>query len=70
MPTAIQKAINVAGSQAKLAKELGVVRQTVHFWVKGTNQIPPIEALKIEKLTGVSASDLVFEPLKEVSQTS
>lgn len=68
MPTAIQKAINVAGSQANLAKELGVVRQTVHSWAKGSNQIPPLEALKIEKLTGVSASDLVFEPLKELSQ--
>ncbi|AUZ05315.1 putative transcriptional repressor [Vitreoscilla sp. C1] len=65
MTTAINRAIEIAGSQAKLAKAIGKTKQTVHSYVKGYIQIAPSTALDIENVTGVSAADLVFEPLRK-----
>jgi hypothetical protein len=46
---ALQEAIRHAGSQAALAKSLGVSKQAVQVW-----EIAPVRhVLKIEKLTGI-----------------
>ena len=51
MQDAILLAANVIGSQASLAKELGVHPTTVNSWARGRNKIPAETAIKIEKLT-------------------
>ncbi len=63
MITAIEEAVSRAGSQAELARKIKRKKQTVHSWVKGSNQIPPDAALDIEAAVGVSAYLLVFEPV-------
>lgn len=45
----LQKAINLAGTQTKLAELLGVYPQLVQSWVK-TN-VPPARAVQIERAT-------------------
>ncbi|OSI10938.1 MULTISPECIES: transcriptional regulator [Neisseria] len=51
MQNAILCAVHFIGSQAALARKLGVQRSTVNSWVKGRNKIPPDVAVRIEKLT-------------------
>ena len=51
MHKALQSVVDFFGSQASLARELGVKRSTVNSWVHGRNKIPPEAAIKIEKLT-------------------
>ncbi|UOO89538.1 helix-turn-helix domain-containing protein [Vitreoscilla massiliensis] len=63
MTAAINKAVQVAGGQSKLARLIGRDRKTINSWVKGRNQITPSAALDIEDATGVSAYDLAFESL-------
>lgn len=55
----LEKAIDVAGGQAALAKRLGKNRSTVNSWLKGRNKIPAEVAVEIEKLGyGVRREDL------------
>lgn len=55
---AINRAVKVAGNQTKLASLLGVKQPAVNQWVKGHRPIPPMRAIAIEKLTGVSREEL------------
>lgn len=49
----LQKAIDHAGSQAKLAEKIGVNQQLVSYWLHGAvNGVPPKYAREIEKATG------------------
>ncbi|MCC0806528.1 helix-turn-helix domain-containing protein [Methylobacterium sp. W2] len=43
-----------AGSAALLARKMGVTPQAVHQWRK----IPPLRVLEVERITGISRSDL------------
>lgn len=60
MQNAILLAATVVGSQALLAKALGVHRTTVNSWVHGRNKIPAETAIQIEKITNsaVTRQDL------------
>lgn len=51
MHKTLQLAVDLFGSQASLARQLGVKRSTVNSWIHGRNKIPPEAAIKIEKLT-------------------
>ncbi|MDK4528027.1 Cro/CI family transcriptional regulator [Kingella kingae] len=51
MRNAVKLAADFAGSQAALARVLGVQRSTVNSWIQGRNKIPPETAIKIEHLT-------------------
>ncbi|RPD83209.1 helix-turn-helix domain-containing protein [Neisseria weixii] len=62
MRKALQAAIDFFGSQASLARKLGVQRSTVNSWVHGRNKIPPEAAVKIEKLTGFQVKKKELRP--------
>lgn len=48
----LQKAVEIAGSQAKLAEKIGANQQLVSYWLHGSvNGVPPRYALAIEKAT-------------------
>ena len=51
--TAVARATTHFSSQAAFAKALGISRQRVYAWVKGTSAVPPNHARMIEQLTGV-----------------
>jgi DNA-binding transcriptional regulator YdaS (Cro superfamily) len=48
---ALVEAINIAGSQAKLAKAIGKQQGHVWFWLKEAKKISPSIAIKIEQAT-------------------
>lgn len=50
--TGVEMAIEKAGTQAELARTLGVGRQLVNHWVK-QGKVPPDRALEIERRLGV-----------------
>jgi len=54
MDKSLAKAINRAGSAAKLARMVGVSRQAVDQWV----EVPPRRVLQVEAVTGVSRYEL------------
>jgi DNA-binding transcriptional regulator YdaS (Cro superfamily) len=61
--TVLQKAVAIAGSQAKLAEAVGVTQQTVSYWV-ANNQVGAKHVLAVSRLTGLAPHDLnpeVFE---------
>lgn len=47
---AIQKAIDISGSQVALAKSLGCTYQTIQGW-RAKGAVPPVRAVQIEKAT-------------------
>lgn len=49
--SAIQRAVELLGSQQKLADAAGVSPQAVSFWVKGERAISPLYAKKIRDAT-------------------
>lgn len=49
---------NKAGSDSKLARDLGVSQPTVWRWLKQTKQMPGEHVLDAERLYGVSRHDL------------
>lgn len=62
--TPIERAVMAAGSQTKLAADLGVTPQAVQQWVEAAS-VPAKRVLDIERLTGVSRHDLrpdIFGP--------
>lgn len=54
---ALQKAINAAGSQTKLARLLGKYPQLVQAWTQN-GLVPAHWVVPIEKATGVSREEL------------
>jgi DNA-binding transcriptional regulator YdaS (Cro superfamily) len=56
---ALLKAIKVKGSQASLAKSIGVTQQTISNWLtKSKVGVAPEYVLPIERETGVSRHEL------------
>jgi len=49
---AVERAAAIIGSQAALAKTLGVSSPTVNQWATGKRAIPPARAIEIERATG------------------
>lgn len=62
MQNALRMAVSLIGSQASLAKQLGVQRSTVNSWIHGRNKIPPEAAIKIEKLTNSKVKKKELRP--------
>lgn len=62
MQNALQTAVFLIGSQASLARQLGVQRSTVNSWIHGRNRIPPEAAIKIEKLTNSKVKKSELRP--------
>jgi DNA-binding transcriptional regulator YdaS (Cro superfamily) len=58
MTTGITAAIEKMGTQTALADAAGVTQQTVSGWLK-RGHMPLMQALKVERLTGVSRHKLV-----------
>jgi DNA-binding transcriptional regulator YdaS (Cro superfamily) len=56
----IERAVEIFGTQQKLAEKLGVSAAAVSTWVSGTARLPIMRAIQIEKATGgaVCAEDL------------
>lgn len=69
---ALSKAINLAGGQSALARELGLRQSTVYAWLKTTKKGVPGEFCpKIEALTGIPRHELrpdVYAPVKKRSR--
>jgi DNA-binding transcriptional regulator YdaS (Cro superfamily) len=47
---ALRRAIEIIGSQAELARRLGVKPQAFTDWLSGTRPLPPLRAAQIEKI--------------------
>lgn len=63
--SAIQRAVEKAGSQEKLAEKIGVTQGLVSQWVNGA-QIPHKHFPRIEKATGVTAHELLDDELAKL----
>lgn len=66
--TPIQKAIDLAGTQAALARAIGAAPAFVNQWVTGRRPVAPKYARAIEETFGVSRHELrpdVFGPAPE-----
>jgi DNA-binding transcriptional regulator YdaS (Cro superfamily) len=50
----INQLIREVGSQAELARQLGIVRSNISHWIRN-NRIPAAQALMIERIFGVDA---------------
>lgn len=57
-PTGIEKAITAAGSQAKLATELGCTQQNISLWLS-QGWVPSKRAVEIEMLHGIPRAELI-----------
>ena len=57
MESGIKQAIQKIGRQNKLAKAVGVTPQALQHWIK-SKKVPAKRVLAVEKLTGVSRTDL------------
>lgn len=60
---ALEKAVDLAGSQAELARRISTSEKTVkqqHIWnwLNRDKKVPPENVLDIERATGVSRHDL------------
>lgn len=55
---ALVRAVDAAGSQAKLAKLLGVAQPSVWRWVRCGKALPAEHVLKVEQAYGISRHDL------------
>jgi DNA-binding transcriptional regulator YdaS (Cro superfamily) len=51
---ALKKAIESAGGQAEFARLIGITAQAVSQW----DEVPPLRVLVVEKVSGVSRSEL------------
>lgn len=65
--SALDRAIEAVGSQAKLAEKLGVSQQAVSYWVKKGGRVPAEFVLQVETATGVSRSELRPDLFGEVA---
>lgn len=50
---ALQRAFEIAGSKAALARAVGVTAQTVNQWANGERPVPPPRAYRIEQAYGI-----------------
>lgn len=55
---ALQKIVDAAGSQSRLAAALGVSSTAAWKWVQSSKRLPAEYVLKAERLYGVSRHDL------------
>lgn len=51
---ALERAIELAGSQRSLARALGISQQAVSGWIRRGSALPPEYVLAVEALTGIS----------------
>lgn len=51
---ALKRAVKNAGGQASFARLIGVTAQAVSQW----NEVPPLRVLAVEKVSGVSRTEL------------
>jgi DNA-binding transcriptional regulator YdaS (Cro superfamily) len=56
--SALDRAIEVAGSQSALARVLGVSQNAVSRWARRLTALPPEHVLAVEAATGVSKHEL------------
>ena len=56
----VQKAVKIIGSVAKTAREMGVFRGSVYWWME--RGCPGEHVLKLEKLTGNKVSRYELRP--------
>ena len=47
----LERAIEIVGSQAKLAKEIGVAQQTISSWLHRVGRVPAEYCYPIQKAT-------------------
>lgn len=66
--TGIEKAVEAAGSQPKLAALIGVSKQAVQQWV-AQGYVPVDRVVAIEAETGVARSELVEPKLADLFTT-
>jgi DNA-binding transcriptional regulator YdaS (Cro superfamily) len=59
---ALLRAIELIGSQAELARRLGVRPQLISQWTQGKRPLPPIRAAQIEELTEGQVTRLQLLP--------
>ena len=59
---AVEKAAQLVGSKAALARQLGVRPPTVSQWIAGDRPVPPARAVEIEKLTNGEVRREVLSP--------
>jgi DNA-binding transcriptional regulator YdaS (Cro superfamily) len=56
---ALIRAIELAGSQSALARQIGAKQSTVWYWLfLSTRGVPPEAAVKIEKAVGIPRQEL------------
>tara|TARA_Y100000310_G_scaffold6349_1_gene7165 strand:+ start:384 stop:593 length:210 start_codon:yes stop_codon:yes gene_type:complete len=58
MEKIINKAVEIAGSQSSLARQIGVSQPRVWNWIHNVSAIPAEYVLPIEKVTGISRYEL------------
>ena len=59
--TLIASAVNKCGSQSALARELGVTRQQVNFWVTGRQELSPENAVLLADIAGTDPAQAVID---------
>lgn len=64
-PAGIDKAVELYGSQEKLADEFGVKRQAVQQWV-AKGYVPMERVKSLAELTGIDASELCNPKVAEI----
>ena len=66
MNIGIQKAVEIAGSQAELGRLLGVTRGQIYQWLNECSQVPPKKCILIETVTGVSRKKLRADDWRDI----
>ncbi len=60
---ALERAIELAGSQSALARKIGRAQGHIHYWLKGAKDgVPPLAAIQIEKALGGQVSRKELRP--------
>lgn len=54
----LAEAIDKAGGQAALARQLGVKQQTIFGWLHHSRQVPAERVLAVERVTGIPRHEL------------
>lgn len=66
--TGIEKAVDAAGGQVKMAAALGVTQQAVSFWVR-RGYVAPLRAIEIEMQWGVPRIELISQKIRSTFDT-
>lgn len=61
----IQRAVQYAGSQERLAEKLGVTQQAVSAWLR-RGYVPELRAVEIEQVYAIPRGDLISPRLREI----